>query len=58
MNTLKNIFTPVAGMICSAVMLSAAVTDPSPVPEPASVVMMGAGLAGVAFMGWKRKQKK
>ena len=30
----------------------------SQVPEPASIVMMGAGLAGVAFMGWKRNKKK
>ncbi len=32
--------------------------DVSQVPEPASVVMMAAGLAGVAFMGWKRNKKK
>lgn len=32
--------------------------DVSQVPEPASIVMMGAGLAGVAFMGWKRNKKK
>jgi len=28
------------------------------VPEPASMVMMGAGLAGVAYLGWKRNKKK
>ena len=31
---------------------------PSPVPEPASMVMMAAGLAGVAYLGWKRNKKK
>ena len=30
----------------------------SPVPEPASMVMMAAGLAGVAYLGWKRNKKK
>ena len=31
---------------------------PSPVPEPASMVMMAAGLVGVAYLGWKRNKKK
>ena len=31
---------------------------PSAVPEPASMVMMAAGLAGVAYLGWKRNKKK
>lgn len=30
----------------------------SPVPEPASMVMMAAGLGGVAYLGWKRNKKK
>jgi hypothetical protein len=32
--------------------------DTSPVPEPASIALMGAGLAAVAYAGWKRNRKK
>ncbi len=28
------------------------------VPEPATFAVMGAGLAGVAYLGWKRNRKK
>lgn len=31
---------------------------PSPVPEPATIVLMGAGLAAVAYAGWRRNRKK
>lgn len=31
---------------------------PSPVPEPATIALMGAGLAVVAFAGWRRNRKK
>nr|MCU0246069.1 PEP-CTERM sorting domain-containing protein [Bryobacter sp.] len=30
----------------------------APVPEPASIALMGAGLAAVAYAGWKRNRKK
>ncbi len=29
----------------------------APVPEPASIVLMGAGLAAVAYAGWRRNRK-
>ena len=31
---------------------------PSPVPEPATIALMGAGLAVVAYAGWRRNRKK
>lgn len=59
MKKFMNILTPAALMICNAMMLSAAVDNGlSEVPEPASVIMMGAGLAGMAFVGWKRNRNK
>ena len=59
MKNLKSILIPAALMTFNAMMLSAAVDNGlSEVPEPASVIMMGAGLAGMAFVGWKRNRKK
>lgn len=29
----------------------------APVPEPASIVLMGEGLAAVAYAGWRRNRK-
>jgi hypothetical protein len=61
MKNWKFVLAPAALMMMSSMILSAAVQldgDLTPVPEPASVIMMGAGLAGVAFMGWKRNRKK
>jgi hypothetical protein len=31
---------------------------PSAVPEPATIVLLGAGLAVVAYAGWRRSRKK
>lgn len=32
--------------------------EPSPVPEPATIALMGAGLAGVGFAAWRKNRKK
>jgi hypothetical protein len=32
--------------------------SPAPVPEPASIALMGAGLAGVGFAAWRKNRKK
>ena len=32
--------------------------DLSPVPEPATIALMGAGLAGVGFAAWRKNRKK
>jgi|GEM_PF-5428216 len=34
------------------------VQEPSPVPEPSTMLVMGAGLATVVFFGWKCNQEK
>jgi len=61
----KKVFlAPLALMVvlCSASLELKAVdssdSNVAVVPEPASIVMMGAGLAGVAYLGWKRNKKK
>jgi hypothetical protein len=33
-------------------------SGPSPVPEPATIVLMGVGLAGVGFAAWRKNRKK
>ncbi|MBI4889191.1 MAG: PEP-CTERM sorting domain-containing protein [Acidobacteria bacterium] len=30
----------------------------NPVPEPATIALMGAGLAAIGYAGWRRNRKK
>lgn len=37
------------------------VTDsalPAPTPEPSTIVLLGAGMAGIGFMAWRKNRKK
>jgi hypothetical protein len=42
-------------------LLIGAATDsalPAPTPEPSTIVLLGAGMAGIGFMAWRKNRKK
>jgi hypothetical protein len=49
---------PAAGVILFLVSATAGVYDVNPIPEPATMLLFGSGLIGIAFLGRKRFSKK
>ena len=46
-----------AAMLC-ATELDNDGTPPAPVPEPATIGLMGAGIAAIGFASWRKNRKK
>jgi hypothetical protein len=46
------------GILSLTAMLSASVTNPSPIPEPSTYLMMGAGLGALIYVRSRMAKKK
>ena len=47
-----------AAMLCATPVDSEDGAPPSAVPEPATIGLMGAGIAAIGFASWRKNRKK